>query len=91
MPIAPCPASILAANDGVLSRPLTAPFPSEEHWSMSTYNLGSGAMEHRCQCCGEIADDVFCDDCKAHMSAEAQSVDAEPAREFDSGTKVQEG
>jgi hypothetical protein len=57
---------------------------------MTTYNLGSGAMEHRCQCCGEIAYDVFCDDCKAHMSAEAQSADAE-ARDFDSGANVREG
>jgi hypothetical protein len=44
---------------------------------MVEYTVEPKAMEHRCQCCGELADDVFCDDCKAHMSAEARAAEAE--------------
>lgn len=40
---------------------------------MVNYTVEPKAMEHRCQCCGEIADDVFCDDCKAHMSAASRT------------------
>jgi hypothetical protein len=39
---------------------------------MADYIVGSGSLEHRCQCCGEIAEGVFCDDCLAHMAAEAE-------------------
>jgi hypothetical protein len=38
---------------------------------MAEYTVEPAALEHRCQCCGEIADDIFCDGCKAHMRAEA--------------------
>lgn len=47
---------------------------------MVDYTVEPKAMEHRCQCCGEIADDVFCDDCKAHMSADAEAEDGEAAQ-----------
>lgn len=40
---------------------------------MVDYTVEPKAMEHRCQCCGEIADDVFCDDCKAHMSTDSRA------------------
>lgn len=56
---------------------------------MVEYIVEPKAMEHRCQCCGEIADDVFCDDCKAHMSAgaeaEAEDGEAAPTHERFSG------
>ena len=44
---------------------------------MSEYTVEPRALQHRCQCCGEIADDVFCDDCKAHMLADVQASAAE--------------
>ncbi|MDR7083160.1 recombinational DNA repair protein RecR [Arthrobacter ginsengisoli] len=30
---------------------------------MATYITEAKALEHRCQCCGELAESVFCDDC----------------------------
>jgi hypothetical protein len=40
---------------------------------MAVYGVENRAMEHRCQCCGEPAGGVFCDDCLAHMHAEVES------------------
>jgi hypothetical protein len=34
---------------------------------METYIVTLTAEEHRCQCCGEMADTLFCHDC-AHES-----------------------
>jgi transposase len=40
---------------------------------MVEYTTEPSALEHRCQCCGEIAEDVFCEECQEHINAEAQA------------------
>lgn len=38
-------------------------------------------QEHRCQCCGDITDAVFCEDCQEHMKADEQAAAKEDAEE----------
>ena len=44
---------------------------------MTSYVLEARSLEHRCQCCGEFADAVFCEGCDPHApdtEASAQSL-----------------
>jgi hypothetical protein len=42
---------------------------------MADYGMESRSTEHRCQCCGEIAENVFCEDCMEHVSAGVEHAD----------------
>lgn len=41
---------------------------------MATYIVERAALEHRCQCCGELADTVFCGDCEHPGPATGEGV-----------------
>ncbi len=40
---------------------------------MRSYVLEARSLEHRCQCCGDFAAAVFCEDCDPHVPLEATS------------------
>ncbi|WP_457962743.1 hypothetical protein M1E17_14665 [Arthrobacter sp. D1-29] len=44
---------------------------------MVKYKVEPSALEHRCQCCGEITETVFCEDCQQHMRSDALATKAE--------------
>lgn len=46
--------------------------PAEDHEDMAEYGMEPRSTEHRCQCCGNIAEGVFCEDCMAHVNAGAE-------------------
>ena len=41
---------------------------------MTSYVLEARSLEHRCQCCGEFADAVFCEGCDPHPAGPEASV-----------------
>ena len=41
---------------------------------MTNYVLEARSLEHRCQCCGESASAVFCEDCDPHAAEPKESV-----------------
>ncbi len=38
---------------------------------MTRYELEARSLEHHCQCCGESAVAVFCEDCDPHTEVPA--------------------
>ena len=36
---------------------------------MAEHQIQLQALEHRCQCCGELTTTVFCSDCESHTDS----------------------